>query len=120
MNQLLNFKNKPNIIHFFTKNLSSFESFSEIIAMLHYLDNQIPIEEWAKSWKCANKIKRDAINLYESIIQFKKNGISNWLVYRLDQNNYKAFIHVTDTLNLSSKIYLDELTAYSKDRKSVV
>jgi len=107
------FKNKPNIIHIFPKNLSSFESFSEIIAMLHYLDNQIPIEEWAKSWKCANKIKRDAINLYESIIQFKKNGISNWLVYRLDQNNYKAFIHVTDTLNLSSQISLDELTAYS-------
>src|SRR5690625_3088166 len=107
------FKNKPNIIHIFPKNLSSFESFSEIIAMLHYLDNQIPIEEWAKSWKCDNKIKRDAINLYESIIQFKKNGISNWLVYRLDQNNYKAFIHVTDTLNLSSQISLDELTAYS-------
>lgn len=103
------FKNHINIINIFPDKLTSFDSFGEVIAMMHYLDYRISIEEWTRSWKCSNKIKKDATNLYEAIVQFEKSGITNWLVYQLQENNFKSFVHVVRLLNLSNRISVKEL-----------
>src|SRR5690625_3125468 len=80
--------------------------------MMHYLDYRISIEEWTRSWKCSNQIKKEAINLYEAIVLFEKNGITNWLVYQLHESNVKSFVHIVRLLNLSNQIEVKELMSY--------
>lgn len=74
--------------------LSAFYSFSEVIALFHYLDSDIAINDWVKEWKCSNQVKAEAINLFQCVKRYEETGIDSWLIYRLDRSLIRAFSHL--------------------------
>ncbi len=104
------FKSHFHLIDHIPKPLSAFHSFSEFIAMMHYLDRNISIESWSTQWKCSNKAKNIARNIYHALIEFEENGINPWLVYGLDKSNFEDFIHLTKLLNMKIITSKEELT----------
>lgn len=92
------FKEYPNLIERIPRPLTSFHSFAEVITLLHYVNRKISIHRWIKAWKCSNQMKREAINLFEAVLDYKENGLNDWLVYRLDEHYFKQFIHLIELL----------------------
>lgn len=92
------FSNEYKLIERIPKPLSAFYSFAEVIAMFHYLEKNITISDWVKAWKCSNQVKRDAMNLFEAISYFNKNGMDSWLIYRLELCNFRSFDHLIGLL----------------------
>ena len=92
------FSNEYKLIERIPKPLSAFYSFAEVIAMFHYLEKKITISDWVKAWKCSNQVKRDAMNLFEAISYFNKNGMDSWLIYRLELCNFRSFDHLIELL----------------------
>lgn len=92
------FSNEYKLIERIPKPLSAFYSFAEVIAMFHYLEKNITISDWVKAWKCSNQVKRDAMNLFEAISYFNKNGMDSWLIYRLELCNFRSFDHLIELL----------------------
>ena len=75
--------------------LTAFESFADVIAILHYLDNRVSIPSWVKAWKCSNKDKRRAIALHTYLAYYDHSGLDEWLVYQIEPAYINAFCHLT-------------------------
>jgi len=109
------FKHHKNLINKVPKFLTPFDSFAEVIAMLHDIDQNITIEDWTKQWKCSNKTKNSAKNIYHALVKFKQSGMNPWLVYQLDKSNFSAFIHLIKLLNIDINLsYHDMIKTYEQ------
>lgn len=107
------FKEHPSLI-LQLPTLTAFESFSEVIALFHYLDENISISNWIKQWKCSNKVRKDAINIFDSISYFFENDVDSWLLYRLEETNVQAFIHLLSLLSNKMKYSSEQLMSAKK------
>jgi len=92
------FKTNTMLITKIPNPLSAFYSFAEVITMFHFIDNTISIKEWVKAWKCSNDVKKEAEILTESLSNYQLNGIDPWLVYSLNRNYFRSFIHLIELL----------------------
>lgn len=92
------FKDHPNILNKIPRPVTSFLSFAEVITLFHFIHQEISIQRWIKAWKCSNQTKREANNLIEALNDYKENGLNDWLIYRLEQKNFKQFIHLVELL----------------------
>src|SRR5699024_8205961 len=85
----------PNILKVLRNKLNPMQSFGEFIALFHYVEPTITINEWCKQWKCSNKTKNKAINLTEALNYYETEGLDHWLVYNLQQDLYPSFLNLT-------------------------
>jgi len=85
----------PNILKVLRNKLKPMQSFGEFIALFHYVEPTITINEWCKQWKCSNKTKNKAINLTEALNYYETEGLDHWLVYNLQQDLYPSFLNLT-------------------------
>lgn len=87
-------KENPELLEKLPKQLTSFTSLAEVIALFYYLDHRITISTWINGWKCSKKTKRDAHTLSQSLIYYFKHSIDNWLVYLLPNEVQVSFTHL--------------------------
>lgn len=92
------FKDNPSLLQSMPKNISSFYSFSEVIALFHYLDINISIQTWIKSWKCSNQEKKEAMTLYSILKSYETEGFTSWLLYQLPSALDEAFVHLCNII----------------------
>lgn len=102
------FKDEPGLLQKLPDKMKPLASFAEAIALFHYLYPEISIETWVKAWKCSNKVKNIAFELFEDLSYYKKNGMDKKLIYQLQAERFKPFIRLTDLL-FSKKIPYEEL-----------
>lgn len=69
-------------------------SFGEVIALFHYVEPSIPITSWAKSWKCSNKTKQEAMQLVQALNYYQKKSLDAWTVYQLDTAYYRGLLRL--------------------------
>lgn len=92
------FSGHRSYIDILMKEEKPFISFSHAIALLHHFDETISINRWIKAWNGSNKEKKEAKNLLYALQEFENNGLTNWLIYLLDQSLHKPFIRLLDTI----------------------
>ena len=103
------FDRYPNLIKKIPSNVTSFNNFTEVIALLHILQPNIAINDWIKSWKCSNDVKKDVNFLVKSVKYFTVNGLNNYLLYILEFDLIDSFCF------LVSHLYNDDF-----DREEIV
>jgi tRNA nucleotidyltransferase (CCA-adding enzyme) len=108
-------KDNPHLIHLLPKPMYPLQSFGEVIALMHYLENSVSITEWVKKWKCSNKIKDEAHQLVAAMTDYSKDGLNSWMVYKLANKYFEGFIRLTSCLQPDSGITLDELKETAKN-----
>lgn len=97
-NELPILKDHQDLIHQLPQSLKPLPSFAAVITLFHFLDKEISITDWIKAWKCSNSTKRSAIELYDYLMYYRKNGLSTNLIYRLQEQHYTSFIRLIDIL----------------------
>ncbi len=102
-------KGYPHIIDRVPEPVLPLQSFGAVIAMFHRLEPAVSIHAWVRGWKCSNKVKHEALGLHEAMAHFQTAGLDRWLVYRLDNNCYKAFSALARMFFDSAITYRDVL-----------
>ncbi|GAB4073597.1 CCA tRNA nucleotidyltransferase [Barrientosiimonas marina] len=100
-------KDYPAITGRIPQHMKSLKSFGAVIALFHWIEPAIPIQEWVKQWKCSNQIKHDASALAEALSYYHSKGLDHWLVYSLDANVYSDFCRLVNIL------LTEDLSAYA-------
>ncbi|MFD1360540.1 CCA tRNA nucleotidyltransferase [Lentibacillus salinarum] len=90
-NHLPILKDHPHIMEQIPKQIKPLKSFATVIAMFHVTEPGISIHQWAKQWKCSNKIKHEASVLSQALQHYQHDGLDRWLVYHLPANRYSDF-----------------------------
>ncbi|WP_099158339.1 CCA tRNA nucleotidyltransferase [Virgibacillus ndiopensis] len=99
----------PYIIDNLPKKLNSLSSFGQVIALFHSIEPQISILTWVKEWKCSNKIKQEATQLYEAFLHYKNHQLDQWLVYCLNTENYQGFVKIINMFYGRGHVLIEEL-----------
>lgn len=102
------FKNHPELIKKLPKQMEPLPSFAEVITFFHFNHPEISIQEWSKAWKCSNRTKRLALELYEDIKRYEANGLDEMGIYLLNEERFEPFIRLVRLL-LNENIHLREL-----------
>lgn len=102
------FKNEPILLQMLPHEMKPLASFAEVIALFHYLYPKVAIETWTKSWKCSNKEKNIAFELFKDLSYYKMNGMDDKLIYQLQANRFKPFIRLIDLL-FHKEVTIEEL-----------
>lgn len=92
------FAEHPHLLRNFPENIFPFQSYSEVIAYFHHVEKNISISTWIRTYKCSNIERREAKTLYELITLLKKEGFTNWLVYRIPSSLDLAFAHLSSMI----------------------
>lgn len=98
----------PYIIKLLPKKIQPIQSFGSTIAMFHFLEPNISINQWSREWKCSNKVKREAIDITDALIYYNYYSLDQWLVYFLPSNCYHQFVGLVNML-FEKQITLKEL-----------
>lgn len=117
-------KDHPALLTKLPNNLTSFVSFEEVITLFHYMDPTIPIQTWTSAWKCSNKTKKAALQLFVALEYYFQNGIDNWLVYSLPKEAYEDLSHLIFLLNQEEiianlSLQYEELTMTSRAQLNI-
>lgn len=88
----------PYIIKKLPDYLMPMQSFGEFIALMHYIEPKITINQWVKQWKCSNKTKNNAMNLAGALTYFELNELDPWLIYNLKTELFGSFINLVALL----------------------
>ncbi|HLR54731.1 MAG TPA: CCA tRNA nucleotidyltransferase [Pseudogracilibacillus sp.] len=91
-------KELPEVMHQIPEDLTPFQRFGEVIAFFYLIDQTYSIAAWTNAWKCSNKEKNIAKHLVENVERWQQEGVSNWLIYQLDEAVYPMFIHLVSDL----------------------
>lgn len=102
------FKDEPILVQKLPREMKPLASFAEVIVLFHYLYPKVSISTWIKAWKCSNRMKRTAFELFEDLSYYKQNGIDNEFIYQLTTDRFEPFIRLTDLL-FNKKIIYNEL-----------
>src|SRR5699024_2983276 len=81
-----------------TEDVTTFELYEEVITLFYVIDQIYIIAAWTNAWKCSNKEKNIAKHLVENVERWQQAGVSNWLIYQLDEAVYPMFIHLVSDL----------------------
>lgn len=92
------FKEHPEIEQLLPGSILPLSTFSEVIAMLHYLQPTVSISEWARQWKVSNRTKKEAIRLYHALNYWRVHGLDVWLAYSLLWKHIPQFIRLATLL----------------------
>ncbi|WP_186577784.1 CCA tRNA nucleotidyltransferase [Aquibacillus kalidii] len=101
------------------------QSWEELISLFHHYLPKVEVEEWVKSWKLSNKIKRDALHLVRAIAYYDQyQHIDEWLVYQLPRQLDASFIRMLSILTNKS-LTIDKMKTIRnnlpiKDRTEIV
>ncbi|GAB3802474.1 CCA tRNA nucleotidyltransferase [Virgibacillus kimchii] len=102
-------KDNPDLIHQLPKPMLPLQSFGELIALMHFLEDSVSIQEWVKQWKCSNKTKEEALQLHTALLDYINFGIHPWLVYKLKELYFQGFIRLIHCLQINKELSLQEL-----------
>lgn len=102
-------RKKPEFIEKLSDTLVPLHSFGEVIALFHYLDQTISINDWIKAWKCSNKEKHEATQLIMALTYYHKNTLDEWLVYELPTDYHDGFIRVLNNIDPFLEISITDL-----------
>lgn len=75
-----------------------FIHFAEAIAYFHYIYDKITIVQWIKDWRLSNDTKNSALRLYETFRQYERDGINDWIVYRLRRDEIDSFVSLVNRI----------------------
>src|SRR5699024_2674858 len=70
-------KDEPSLFGKLPENMVPLLSFAEVITLFHYLQPEISIQRWAKAWKCSNKTRRIAFEMFELLLYYENNNLDN-------------------------------------------
>src|SRR5699024_8451935 len=93
------FKQHPEVMDRLPDEVPPTTSFGPVIALFHLLKPEVTIANWVKDWKCSNEIKKEAESLAWAYNYFIKNGLDQWLVYHLHQQQDQNLIHLVRILD---------------------
>ncbi|MFC4557365.1 CCA tRNA nucleotidyltransferase [Virgibacillus kekensis] len=100
----------PYIINKLPSDLQPLKSFGAVIALFHLLESAISIKQWVSEWKLSNKIKQEAIQLYEGLMHYEERGLDFWTVYCLPKHLYEDFTRLVNCLfSPDSNLAADDL-----------
>ncbi len=102
------FEDKQRLLNNLPDQMAPVPSFGALVALFHYLNPEITIQDWIRNWKCSNKEKYEAANLSRGLEELKQNGLNNWLVYKLSFNHFSAFTVLANIL-FQEQLKLDYL-----------
>lgn len=91
-------KDYPEILDMLPTKLQKMSSFSEWIALCHFINPGLTIRFWTKSWKASNKTENKAKMLSTALHYYDQHQLDSWLVYGLKQDCYDSFIRLTNML----------------------
>lgn len=97
--QIPGLQERPHLLEKLPTNLTRFVTFSEVIALFHYIDQTTSIQTWVKTWKLSNHEKKEAIILVERLKEFAVEQLSNWLIYQLPETLDAAFVHLVNMID---------------------
>ncbi|SFA74179.1 tRNA nucleotidyltransferase (CCA-adding enzyme) [Lentibacillus halodurans] len=95
-------RENPHMIEQLPRGIKPLHSFGAVIAMFHFIEPAISIDEWTRQWKCSNKMKYEAAALSEALFHYKQHELDRWLVYRLRPYGYSNFVTLVNILFESS------------------
>lgn len=102
-------KELPQLIEQMPEKVTPFQSFGEVIAFFYLLDQTYSIAAWADAWKCSNKEKNVAKHLVENVERWQQEGVTNWLVFNLEEVCFPTFLHLLSDLYDNRTFQLQEL-----------
>lgn len=74
----------------------------ECFAYLKMKDDQVDMKQLTKSFKQSKETFRNAEQLVTSLVEYKVDGLSNWLIYKLPESLYESFFRLVKALFHSS------------------
>lgn len=102
------FNKNQHLIDKLPKKMHPLPTFSVAIALFHYLDTSISVQEWAKAWKCSNRVRQIALELIDNLLYYEKYGLNDVLIYQLQKEHIPSFIVLVEIL-LEKKLILDTI-----------
>lgn len=111
LNYLPTLKNHQSVFVQLQNNIQPLGSLSEFLALVNYLDENLTIQSFAKTWKCSRKIVQEARILYNALCEYKRNGFSRWLVYQLGKKRLTTFLKLNHILYNEQTITYNDLIA---------
>lgn len=105
----------PYIIYDVPKEIKPLHSFGQVIALFHHLEPEIPVDYWIKEWKCSNQTKNEAHQLTKALTDYGKNGLSKWLIYRLNSAYHNGFINLTNMIYSDNPVHNKEIEKLTND-----
>lgn len=88
--------------------LNPLSDFSEVIALLHIVYQEIPISTWVKQWKCSNEVKRNAFTLVKAYKGYINRGLDPLVMYPLPAKLFSNFVNLINNLQ-EDNISLEEV-----------
>lgn len=92
------FAHYPHLIEQTPAHVTPFFTFADVIAFYHYLEQEVSIANWIKSWKCSNREKQQVIEIVDALHYYDEHGVDHWLVYSMNEENIHRFVHVHELL----------------------
>lgn len=92
------FNEQPNLICKLPKKMIPLDSFGEVVALFHFLNPNLSVENWIKQWKGSNKLKREANEFVKALHYYKSNGADQYLVYQLPNDLFEGFTRICKLL----------------------
>lgn len=86
------------------KKIEPIDDPSLLFAFLHLIEPNVTIQQWAKSYKLSNAIKKGAIHLINQYHLYKQRGISNTLIYQIGREWLHLFaklVSLVDETNIN-------------------
>lgn len=87
----------------------SIETIPQMITFMHILERNIPISIWIDKWKCSNEEKNEVIHLVTIYDEMQETGITDWLIYQLNDKYMASFISLYQMLHNDHKLNKDLL-----------
>lgn len=107
-------KNHAGMLDRFPKTVHPLPTFAAFIAYCHLLNESISTSEWASSWKCSNKTKREATALVEAWQNLQENGLNAKLVYRLGDELDDSLLAINHNFPSGKSLSLTEIDQLRK------
>ncbi|HLS60184.1 MAG TPA: CCA tRNA nucleotidyltransferase [Virgibacillus sp.] len=91
------------------------QSFAEIIALFCWIERDVTVSTWIKTWKCSNKTKQAALKLTQALDYYQRKGLDPWLIYELTPAYQGAFSRLINTLYPSEQVLLKTMTTMNDE-----
>lgn len=102
------FCDQKDLIKKIPKQLNPLSDFSEVIALLHIIYQEIPISTWVKQWKSSNEVKRNAITLVKAYHEYINRGLDPLVLFPLPDKLFSNFVNLINNLQ-EDNINLEEV-----------
>ncbi|WP_377559123.1 CCA tRNA nucleotidyltransferase [Ornithinibacillus salinisoli] len=107
-------KKHPYIIDKISTKIKPLGSLSELFALFYMIETSISISTWVKSWKCSNKVRREASHLVDALKYYEKNGLNQWLVYQLPSEYHDGFVRLVNLVFENLSVSKTEVASYER------